>query len=93
MADSHGEAKGQQGRRPYAKRKAVSTAELFRRSTRPPLLRNWFRWSSLLSALYLIVSRIALPRVGSGDRCAAECDRGRSGGEAQKLKDAIRKPR
>ena len=61
MAESHGEAKGTTA---HTEADGGQNAR-FRRSRRTPLLRNWCRWSIAFVALYLIVSRIALPRVGS----------------------------
>ena len=81
MAESHGDAKGQ-------KTGAHTEADGGHGGSFPPFESATFA-SQLVSlviafvALYLIVSRIALPRVGSVDRCTPECDRGRSGRGAE----------
>ena len=84
MAESHGDAKG---RRPApTPRPMAAHGGAFRRSRRPPSLRSWCRWSIAFVALYLIVSRIALPRVGGmidARQNAIEGDLA----AAQKLKD------
>ncbi len=81
MAESRGEAKGQ-------KTGAHTEADGGHGGAFPPFNSSTFA-SQLVSlaiafvALYLIVSRIALPRVGSVLDAASERDRGRSGRGAE----------
>jgi len=64
----------------------AATAEDFLRSSPRPTLRSWYRSSSRSSQLYLIVSRIALPRVGGVIDARANAIEGDLSA-AQKLKD------
>ena len=79
MAESHGDAKGTT---------AHTEADGGHKAPFPPFQKDTFA-SQLVSlliafvALYLIVSRIALPRVGSLIDAASERDRGRSGRGAE----------
>ena len=82
MADSH----GQQEPAPTPERKAVSTAEHFRRSNSSTFPSQLVSLVVFFVALYIIVSRVALPRVGAVIDARQNKIEGDLA-EAQKLKD------